>query len=64
MTTYNRLEGLQIIKQRGANLDLESKGKQTALSIAAHYGFIEITKFLIDSGCIVNTVNSVGMTPL
>ncbi|CAD8045720.1 unnamed protein product [Paramecium sonneborni] len=64
LTTQGQLEGLKLLKQRGANLDLQTQLKQNALAIACNFGFIEIIKYLIDQGCSLNNTNLQNMSPL
>ncbi|CAD8044275.1 unnamed protein product [Paramecium primaurelia] len=64
LATQGQLEGLKLMKKRGANLDLLTQSKQNALAIACNFGFIDIAKYLIDQGCSLDNTNLSNMSPL
>ncbi|CAK78921.1 unnamed protein product (macronuclear) [Paramecium tetraurelia] len=64
LATQGQLDGLKLMKQRGANLDLMTQTKQNALAIACNFGYIDIAKYLIDQGCSIDNRNLSNMSPL
>ncbi|CAD8134990.1 unnamed protein product [Paramecium octaurelia] len=64
LATQGQLDGLKLMKQRGANLDLMTQTKQNALAIACNFGYIDIAKYLIDQGCSLDNLNLSNMSPL
>lgn len=57
------IEMVTLILNSGYKLD-ESKDKTEALNNASYYGYTEIIKMLIDVGIDVNSMSSLGVTPL
>ena len=58
----------QFFQNRGVNAILKSSGsrdnKKTALHIAAHYGHIEVIKYLVEKRAEINPRDESGKTPL
>lgn len=61
---YNRLEMVEILLDRGANIDIIDFEGWTALMEAAYFNNIDIAKLLIDRNANVNVVDSEGNTAL
>ncbi|XP_013383238.1 trithorax group protein osa isoform X2 [Lingula anatina] len=57
------LETVQELLQLGASLEPDRDGR-TVLHLAAQNGQAEVTKVLINAGCDINAVDSLGGTPL
>lgn len=58
------LEGVQLLIEKGADLDAQGNGGQTALHIAANCRHFDVTKALLDAGASVTKRLVDGRTPL
>ncbi|XP_055341270.1 ankyrin repeat and EF-hand domain-containing protein 1-like isoform X2 [Paramacrobiotus metropolitanus] len=52
------LELLELFLDEGAEVDAKNHGKITPLMVAAHHGFVEVVKFLINRNADVNAVDT------
>ena len=59
-----RLELVKILLQFGANADLQDFNGQTALTLAASFGFDIISELLLQSGASIDLQDKSGSTPL
>ncbi|XP_044584650.1 ankyrin-1-like [Cotesia glomerata] len=60
----NHPEVVKFFISQKVELDLRVGESSTPISIAAHYGFYEIVKLLVEAGCNFNVKNAAGVTPL
>src|SRR6266702_2107944 len=59
-----KLEILQLLVERGADVHSRNKDDWTPLKMASDQGHLDVVRFLIDSGADVNSYDSQGWTPL
>jgi len=60
----NRLNVVEFLLSKGADINALSSSGSTPLHGAASYGHIEVVRFLLDKGASPDIVNSGGYTPL
>src|SRR6266702_3974161 len=59
-----KLEILQLLVERGADVHSRNKDDWTPLKTASHQGHLDVVRFLIDSSADVNSRDNQGRTPL
>lgn len=64
MLSKNRMQHVQLLIDRGTNLDAQDSDGNTVLHIATHRGLAELVPILINGGADVNIRNNLGETPI
>ena len=60
LSYHQRLKGLQVLLDKGFDLDITNKDGETALVVAVTSGYPQSAKFLIDNGADVFATNAQG----
>lgn len=63
-TDGSAMEVLELLVERGADVDISLRSGGTVLMHAARSGFKDVVKFLVEKGAIVNTTAKLLKTPL
>ena len=59
-----KLNVVQLLLERGANIELKNASKDTPLKAAAREGQLEVVRYLLQKGANANVTGSKGSTPL